>query len=131
MITGEELNKILSWPLRFDLHTHTNVSDGIYTPEELVSYAAKRKVDVLAITDHDNIGNSFLEDMCCCNQCSFVCCLRQNNGLSVHSCLILDNIDIRHSVFSFRRSCAIHTYIKILTHPCFSHKWKTQKNCAK
>lgn len=56
MITGEELNKILSWPLRFDLHTHTNVSDGIYTPEELVSYAAKRKVDVLAITDHDNIG---------------------------------------------------------------------------
>lgn len=56
MISGEELNKILSWPLRFDLHTHTNISDGIFSPRELVEYAAKRKVDVLAITDHDNIG---------------------------------------------------------------------------
>ncbi len=41
------------WPMRYDLHSHSNSSDGFYTPSELVAYAQKRGVEVLALTDHD------------------------------------------------------------------------------
>lgn len=43
-------------PLTFDLHSHTTVSDGMLSPVELVAYAAKQGVDVLALTDHDDTG---------------------------------------------------------------------------
>ena len=36
-----------------DLHTHTNRSDGTFTPDELVGLAAERGLDVVAVTDHD------------------------------------------------------------------------------
>ena len=36
-----------------DLHTHTNESDGTYTPAELVQAALDAGLDALAITDHD------------------------------------------------------------------------------
>lgn len=39
-----------------DLHTHTNSSDGVLSPEALVDYAADRGVAVLAVTDHDTVG---------------------------------------------------------------------------
>lgn len=39
-----------------DLHSHSNVSDGLLTPEELVLNAARCGVKVLALTDHDDIG---------------------------------------------------------------------------
>lgn len=39
----------------FDLHSHTNLSDGVLTPEELISRAIEKRVDVLAITDHDTV----------------------------------------------------------------------------
>ena len=42
--------------LTFDLHSHTTVSDGMLSPVELVAYAAKQGVDVLALTDHDDTG---------------------------------------------------------------------------
>jgi predicted metal-dependent phosphoesterase TrpH len=38
---------------RIDLHTHTNRSDGTFTPVELVRAAEERGLDVLAVTDHD------------------------------------------------------------------------------
>ena len=38
---------------RIDLHTHTNRSDGTFTPPELVRLASRRGLDVVAITDHD------------------------------------------------------------------------------
>ncbi|MEM5947830.1 PHP domain-containing protein [Spirochaetia bacterium 38H-sp] len=38
----------------FDFHAHSTVSDGELSPEELVAYAAKRKLDLLAVTDHDS-----------------------------------------------------------------------------
>lgn len=38
-----------------DLHSHTTASDGSLHPEELISLANDRGVDVLAITDHDSI----------------------------------------------------------------------------
>jgi len=39
-----------------DLHTHTTVSDGQYTPVELVELAKRRGMSVLAMTDHDTIA---------------------------------------------------------------------------
>lgn len=40
----------------FDLHSHSNQSDGILSPEALMSRAKMRGVDVLALTDHDTIA---------------------------------------------------------------------------
>ncbi|MBN2279391.1 MAG: PHP domain-containing protein [Candidatus Marinimicrobia bacterium] len=40
----------------YDLHTHTTVSDGTLTPEELVQKALNEGFKVIAITDHDNIS---------------------------------------------------------------------------
>ena len=41
--------------LDYDLHCHSNVSDGTLTPSELVARAAARGVKVLALTDHDDL----------------------------------------------------------------------------
>ena len=41
-------------PLTIDLHAHSTISDGILTPQELVEHAAMHRVDVLALTDHDD-----------------------------------------------------------------------------
>lgn len=42
--------------LNIDLHSHSTVSDGLLSPEELVQRAASRGVQMLALTDHDDIG---------------------------------------------------------------------------
>jgi 3',5'-nucleoside bisphosphate phosphatase len=39
--------------MRIDLHTHSSVSDGTDTPEELVHKARAVGLDVVALTDHD------------------------------------------------------------------------------
>ena len=38
-----------------DLHTHTNFSDGSFSPEELVAEAKKVGLTYLAVTDHDTV----------------------------------------------------------------------------
>lgn len=38
-----------------DLHTHSNISDGVLTPEMLVQRAADLGVRTLALTDHDSM----------------------------------------------------------------------------
>ncbi|WP_255910712.1 PHP domain-containing protein [Ruminococcus sp. zg-924] len=45
-----------------DLHTHTTISDGIYSPEELVQRAIKLGLKVLCMTDH-NAVNENLEQL--------------------------------------------------------------------
>ncbi|MEO5699411.1 MAG: 3',5'-nucleoside bisphosphate phosphatase [Casimicrobiaceae bacterium] len=42
--------------LRYDLHCHSNRSDGVLAPAAVVKRAAARSVDVLALTDHDGIA---------------------------------------------------------------------------
>ncbi|MEX0679867.1 MAG: PHP domain-containing protein [Balneolales bacterium] len=42
--------------LKADLHIHTTASDGKLTPAKTVSLASERKLDVIAITDHDTIS---------------------------------------------------------------------------
>ena len=39
-----------------DLHSHSNISDGLLSPAALVEHAAQHGVRVLALTDHDDIG---------------------------------------------------------------------------
>lgn len=41
--------------MRIDLHTHSAVSDGTDTPEQLVRHAALAGLEVIALTDHDTI----------------------------------------------------------------------------
>ncbi len=41
---------------RFDLHCHSTHSDGLLRPAEVVARAAARGVDVLALTDHDELS---------------------------------------------------------------------------
>lgn len=40
----------------FDLHSHSNFSDGALSPADLVARAKERGVSVLAVTDHDTIA---------------------------------------------------------------------------
>ena len=42
--------------LNLDLHSHSIFSDGTLAPEDLVARAARRGVEVLALTDHDGTG---------------------------------------------------------------------------
>lgn len=39
-----------------DLHTHSTASDGKLTPTDLVEYALKAGIEVLALTDHDTLS---------------------------------------------------------------------------
>ena len=41
--------------MRIDLHSHSNCSDGLLSPPELVARAVEKEVDVLALTDHDSV----------------------------------------------------------------------------
>ncbi|MBR6504288.1 MAG: PHP domain-containing protein [Clostridia bacterium] len=38
-----------------DLHIHTNISDGMLSPQEVIDEAVKNRVSVIAIADHDTI----------------------------------------------------------------------------
>ncbi|HCX64872.1 MAG TPA: phosphatase [Eubacteriaceae bacterium] len=38
-----------------DLHIHTTFSDGLYSPKAVVDMALKKRLDYMAITDHDHI----------------------------------------------------------------------------
>lgn len=40
----------------YDLHCHSTYSDGVLAPAAVVARAAARGVDVLALTDHDEVG---------------------------------------------------------------------------
>ena len=42
-------------PKRIDLHIHTNISDGLLTPKQVIDEAVKNGVSVIAIADHDTI----------------------------------------------------------------------------
>ena len=38
-----------------DLHVHSNISDGTFTPTQLVHYGIEKKLSALALTDHDSM----------------------------------------------------------------------------
>lgn len=41
--------------MKIDLHIHTTYSDGAYSPEQVVDTAVEQKLNIIALTDHDNI----------------------------------------------------------------------------
>lgn len=41
--------------IKADLHTHTNYSDGKFTPSELIKRAKQKGLNYIAVTDHDNV----------------------------------------------------------------------------
>ena len=43
--------------MTYDYHTHTNFSDGLLDPEELILLASKKKIKSISVTDHDSISN--------------------------------------------------------------------------
>lgn len=43
-----------------DLHTHSNISDGTLSPEQLVLAALEKRIRCLALTDHDSIDGVVL-----------------------------------------------------------------------
>ena len=42
--------------MRIDLHTHSTVSDGTFTPTEVIEAAVEAGLDIVALTDHDGLG---------------------------------------------------------------------------
>ena len=49
---------------RFDLHLHTNNSDGSDTPYELLQKIKDKNIEIFALTDHDNVaGISAMKNM--------------------------------------------------------------------
>ena len=42
--------------MKCDLHVHTNCSDGIFAPEDIVDMAKARGLDCISITDHDTLA---------------------------------------------------------------------------
>ena len=41
--------------MKIDLHIHTTYSDGMLSPEKIVDTALQCELDVIALTDHDNV----------------------------------------------------------------------------
>lgn len=41
--------------MKIDLHIHTTYSDGMLSPEQIVDTALQCELDVIALTDHDNV----------------------------------------------------------------------------
>lgn len=64
--------------LNADLHCHSTVSDGLLTPSEIVRRAALNGVELLALTDHDEIGG--LEEAA---DEAVVCGLAFTNGVEI------------------------------------------------
>ncbi len=53
--------------MKFDLHVHTNHSDGMFSPEEVIDLARNLDLKGIAITDHDTtsglqIANEYVEN---------------------------------------------------------------------
>ncbi len=42
--------------MKADLHSHTNYSDGKYSPNELLDYAINNNLDIISVTDHDTFS---------------------------------------------------------------------------
>src|SRR3979411_2528869 len=45
---------------RADLQLHSDLGDGLNSPEEILDSAERASLDVIALTDHDDIRGSFL-----------------------------------------------------------------------
>lgn len=51
----KDMERILYDERYVDFHTHSTCSDGTLTPRELIRYAEKKELSVIALTDHDSV----------------------------------------------------------------------------
>lgn len=85
-----------------DLHSHTTSSDGSLTPQELLTRAEVRHLDVLAITDHDTtegveIAKKWLQDhKLKCNLVSGVEISTKWHGYEIH--IVGLNLDEKNTI---------------------------------
>lgn len=63
-----------------DLHTHTNYSDGTWDVKKLIKEAQNSKIEILSITDHDNV-KAHLE-------------IRNNNYNSIFSGKLINGVEL-------------------------------------
>jgi hypothetical protein len=47
----------LSSEVRVDIHIHTQASDGVWSPEELLQEVRREEIELFAVTDHDTTAN--------------------------------------------------------------------------
>ena len=50
-----------------ELHLHTSCSDGWIKPEKIPALAKKKKLDIVAVTDHNTIEGGIRAKMACQN----------------------------------------------------------------
>jgi predicted metal-dependent phosphoesterase TrpH len=81
-----------------DLHTHSNISDGTFSPQQLVEAAVEKLVHTLALTDHDTrlqqLEKANLE------------ALSQNQELQLKN----DNLGVQVQVLQSERSAQMFLY---------------------
>ncbi len=83
-----------------DLHIHTTFSDGVYTPREIVAIAAKLKISVVAITDHDSVSGVDEAILCAKNEVEIIPAVEMSANIGNRDIHILGYyIDYRNSAF--------------------------------
>ena len=79
-----------------DLHMHSVYSDGTYTPAQLVTYAKKKGLSALSLTDHDTIDG--LDEA---RRQSEILDIRFINGVEINSFYYLNNRKINIHVLGY------------------------------
>lgn len=100
-----------------DLHTHSVYSDGTYTPAELVSYAQKKGLSAISLTDHDTIDG--LDEA---RQQSEILGMRFINGVEINSFCCVNNRKVNIHVLGYLFiPCEIKSYMAKLKSLRYEH----------
>ncbi len=83
---------------KIDMHFHSTHSDGRNTEEELLQHAQTKKVEFLALTDHDNISSGFREKAA---------------KYGIHSC---ESVEISARNYQDEKSLHLTCYTKHFSH---------------
>lgn len=87
---------------KIDLHIHSNASDGTWTPEKIVSVAKEKGVELISLTDHDEISNvETCKKICMQNNLKFLSGVEISsifNGEEIH--ILGFGIDIHNHEFN-------------------------------
>ena len=103
--------------MKIDLHIHTNVSDGFYTPKQIIDEAFKNGVSTIAIADHDTIEayNDDLFDYAKSKNITLIRAVEISTKISKCGIHVLGyNFDLNDSVFKerlYKIRNATHDYL--------------------
>lgn len=92
--------------MKIDLHCHSTASDGVRSPQELVSVAVAHGLDVLSLTDHDSTENLDIVSQLCQESAIFfipgieLSC--EHNNESIHILGYFNNSDYQDPILSQR-----------------------------